>query len=171
MDASLSIFYSALEMARNCCCNDLTDGNKTDGRPYTVSAVRLSDNKNLSPLIQRAGDAFLSNDFDIFQRVFVLTRHGDEECQQVDDVEVLVLLYNFAFTLHMTGIISKDAIRRERAFRKALHVYKMTNACARSIRKIIQSFAHCCWPSPRIKGIYTLFSTTKKTYKYCTKKL
>lgn len=145
LDASLSLFRRAL--AEGSSSKEFCNGQPTlasdrrqrshMGCPSTIDIVRLLDSRHWRPLIlENFGDTFLSNDFDVFPALFIVSRphHGDAltrpELELLQEAEVLALLYNYAFSLHMAGLASLDANRREESLRQALHVYQVASLSA-----------------------------------------
>eukprot|EP00523_Entomoneis_sp_CCMP467_P005505 CAMPEP_0168745686 /NCGR_PEP_ID=MMETSP0724-20121128/14750_1 /TAXON_ID=265536 /ORGANISM="Amphiprora sp., Strain CCMP467" /LENGTH=221 /DNA_ID=CAMNT_0008793415 /DNA_START=21 /DNA_END=686 /DNA_ORIENTATION=+ len=121
--ASLDVFRHSLEVARrNCgtehgCFNDR----------YTLEAIHLDS--RLNDTVEEAS----SNDFDMYEGVFAVSKpqHHAQQPRVTDDIEILVLLYNFGFALHKTGLGQQS--RSDKTLGKALHLYNMAVECARSI--------------------------------------
>mmetsp|Transcript_6878 Transcript_6878/g.8912 ORF Transcript_6878/g.8912 Transcript_6878/m.8912 type:complete len:233 (+) Transcript_6878:38-736(+) len=131
--ASLGVLRHALQVARGNC----GVGRNCSHDHYTMQVIHLGDNSSIA-------DTAFSNDFDVFEGVFAVsqpqtsfslnqkhTNESDKADCVTDDIEILVLLYNFAFAMHKDALLTK--LNSERKLSKALSVYHMANECVSGI--------------------------------------
>mmetsp|Transcript_27532 Transcript_27532/g.57610 ORF Transcript_27532/g.57610 Transcript_27532/m.57610 type:complete len:249 (-) Transcript_27532:233-979(-) len=134
---SLSILRRAMLVARA----SKSDKEHCSSQRYQLKVTRL--HHVFGTLQETKGtEASSLNDFDAFTGVFAvikpqelfgggISEHDESpapstESPKMDRVEILVLLYNFAFALQMSG--------GDSSLIKAMRLYKLAHECARSIR-------------------------------------
>jgi hypothetical protein len=124
--ASLGVLRHALQVVRSSCGDHSCSINR-----YNIEVIHLNR------IFAHPVDETSSNDFDVFEGVFTVSKprqvndRNESSDHVADGIEILVLLYNFAFALHKAGLTRET--QSERTLSKALHLYKMANACARTI--------------------------------------
>ena len=120
-------FRFVLRSAHAKCQNQ--EESCSSGR-YHVSVIRLAPLENQ--------DDHYCNDFDVFPGVFTVGRppvHPSKafpSSSPMDKIEALVLLYNFAFSLHRLGISRRmyGCSHWDHNLAKALKVYDLALQCA-----------------------------------------
>ena len=116
----------ALEVARLSC----GQGRRCLRDPYHVQKIHLN---NVQESLDGRNTSI--NDFIVYKGVFTVRKpksQNQADATLTDDIETLVLLYNFAFTLHKDALQDKSG-PNEKRLEKALSIYKMANVCLHGI--------------------------------------